>query len=170
MTQSMVILHFIWLLLVVIYFDFTKFFPSQTKINFDFTNFLYYSGHLQVIKALISKCDADPEEPAIDTSGDDVDFMNPYSNGDHSGETPLHLATAMGHTEVVKFLASKCKNPMSKAGDLQVTSLHIASQKGDIEIIKVLKRYMYLMDESIWHDGAGETPIHVATRGTFCIL
>ena len=82
---------------------------------------------MQVIKALISKCDADPEVPAIDTSGDDVDFMNPYSYGDHTGETPLHLATAMGHTEVVKFLASKCNNPMSQAGDLQVTPLHVAS-------------------------------------------
>ena len=161
---------------MVIYLDFTKFFPSQTEINFDFTNFLYHSGHLQVIKALISKCDADPEEPAIDTSGDDVDFMNPYSNGDHTGETPLHLATAMGHTEVVEFLASKCNNPMSQAGDLQITPLHVASQKGDIEIVKVLKRHMYLMrhmyliDESIWHDGVGETPIHVATRGKFCLL
>jgi hypothetical protein len=29
---------------------------------------------------------------------------------------------------------------------------------------------MYLIDESIWHDGTGETPIHVATRGTFCLL
>ena len=52
---------------------------------------IFFIGHLQVVKALITKCDAEPEDSphlsiAIDKLGEDIDFMNPYSNGDRSGK------------------------------------------------------------------------------------
>ena len=90
--------------------------------------------------------------------------------------TPLHLASARGHGEVVEVLvAARAKiAPKTASG---VTPLHCAAQAGSILAVRGLLRHRHPVDPPIrsrsvdgWLD-AGMTPLHAAAdRGALEIV
>ncbi|WOG94951.1 hypothetical protein DCAR_0314248 [Daucus carota subsp. sativus] len=77
-------------------------------------------------------------------------------------QTPLHLASMLGHFELAKFLLSyKPKPDFSRRLDSQHRSpLHVASANGYANIVKLLLEY----DQEMCgvHDEDGRTPLHLA--------
>ena len=64
-----------------------------------------------------------------------VDNLNEVICG--TGATPIYTASAKGHTDIVKFLASKVENPNKSRND-GVTPITVASLKGHVEIVEFL--------------------------------
>ena len=85
------------------------------------------------LKVLSGSLDADSiaEIRELVTRGADVNVKN------ERGFTPLFMATAKGHLEIVKFLLAS-KADVGAAGENNVTPLLVASQYGFVEIIKLL--------------------------------
>ena len=81
----------------------------------------------------------------------------------NNGSKPIHLAAANGHTEIVKFLASKMENPNeSRRGDLLddgATPIHFAAQSGHIKIVEFLES---LIEDPNIPGTDGRTPIYTA--------
>ena len=73
------------------------------------------------------------------------------------GVTPLHVASASGKIEVVKYFQDKIKSlPLTKKGS---TPLHFAAQFNQLEVVK------YLMDcheDKNPVNAHGQTPLHFA--------
>ena len=65
---------------------------------------------------------------------DNLNEPNPFD-----GWTPLHSAAWYGHTEIVKFLASRIENPNApiRLGGWS-TPLNLASRKNHLEVIETL--------------------------------
>ena len=74
------------------------------------------------------------------------------------GEMPVHLASAYGRTEIVKYLVMHGSDVMARDDDYQ-TPLHLASEYG------YTKAVMYLVEQGAdtkAKDDAGNTPLDLA--------
>ena len=94
----------------------------------------------------------------LTSKAEKVQDPNPQSK---NGWTPIYIATAKGHIEVVKFLASVVKNPNTTADQDGFTPMHMAARRGCIEIIKSLAEKVIYPNPP---DKDGETPIDIATE------
>lgn len=86
----------------------------------------------------------------------DIDRYDPSN-----GNTPLLIAAANGHLDVVKFLIAKNANVLKKSNDENgYTILHFYAAQGDIETVD------YLLDEAKMDinikDSHGRTPLLIA--------
>ena len=79
------------------------------------------------------------------------------------GWTPFHLAAALGHFEVVKYLMENhdYKNPKSD-GISGETPLHCAARFGRLDVVKYIMCNVLDMNPK---DKNGETHLHYAARG-----
>ncbi|NSX83811.1 hypothetical protein GOM44_06360, partial [Wolbachia endosymbiont of Atemnus politus] len=80
---------------------------------------------------------------------------------DNKSRTPLELAVAHGHLQVVKMLLQYKKVDMNDKGNDDWTILHIASQESNLEMVK------YLADKGSninAKNASGSKPIHIAAR------
>ena len=100
-------------------------------------------GVSSILKFIISNAPAENPNPA-----------------DRWGVTPIHVATHRGHTEVVKFLASKVEKPNTPniKGE---TALHLAAFFGHTEIAKFLAS-IDIVENSNTQDQDGKTPLDYA--------
>ena len=78
---------------------------------------------------------------------------------DEFGNTPLHMASYHGHTEIIKMLlgAKAELNSQTKEGN---TPLHMALYKGHIEVVKILLEAGSDIDNV---NIKGKTPLHIAS-------
>ena len=74
-------------------------------------------------------------------------------------QTPLHLAAAKGHLNVVRVLISEFKADVNGMGNGD-TPLHWAASGGHLDVVRVLISE-FLADPNT-RDGNGDTPLHVA--------
>ena len=93
------------------------------------------SGHYEVVKYLINKCNCDPHRQSIE------------------GETPLYLACLGEHYEIVQHLVNKCRASISHL-------LHRACQYGELQVVAFLVS-LPSVDVNI-QDDSGYTPLHIA--------
>ena len=77
-----------------------------------------------------------------------------------NGVTPLHLASAKGHLEIVRFLVSCDPSLTDMADKHQRTALHYACQGGCQEVVKVLVEELKSKTDA--RDILGVTPCQVA--------
>ena len=66
-------------------------------------------------------------------------YRKEINKKNHSGNTPLHLATELNHTEIVKCLVRGGANPAIKNND-QMTALKLAEKLGRRDILEILKK------------------------------
>ena len=87
--------------------------------DLDPINLAAFYGLTDTVKILIEKYDVN-------------DIINYF------GDTPILRAVTQGHAEVVKFLATKIKDPNEPADSNGKTPIHIAAKLGHTEIVKIL--------------------------------
>jgi S1-C subfamily serine protease len=80
------------------------------------------------------------------------------SSKDIEGQTPLHIAAAIGRTSVVKLLLTKKVQVNAKDGEGR-TPLHLAAEKGNTAAAEVLLLGKANIDAK---DNDGDTPLHLA--------
>jgi ankyrin repeat protein len=84
-------------------------------------------------------------------------------------ETPLHIATLLGHLDFCKVLI--CKNPKlaEEVDSLGRTPFHLASAEGHTEIVQALLQAN--VDVCLAHDQDGRIPLHLAAmRGRIDVI
>jgi len=69
----------------------------------------------------------------------DRTYRKEINRKNSSGNTPLHLATELDHTEIVKCLVRGGANPAIKNND-QMTALKLAEKLGRRDILEILKK------------------------------
>ena len=74
----------------------------------------------------------------IALSKKDVNVNEKYNKGLSGGWTPLTIACAKNHIEVVKILLKRKDLLLNQAMDDGATALYVASQKGHLEIVRLL--------------------------------
>ncbi|XP_010278732.1 PREDICTED: ankyrin repeat-containing protein ITN1-like [Nelumbo nucifera] len=78
-------------------------------------------------------------------------------------ETPLHIASVLGHVHFVRVLLSNKPKLALKPDESQGhTPLHLASAKGHVEVVKELLLPTGMIDVCISRDRDGRTPLHLA--------
>nr|XP_017240139.1 PREDICTED: ankyrin repeat-containing protein At2g01680-like [Daucus carota subsp. sativus] len=77
-------------------------------------------------------------------------------------QTPLHLASMLGHFEFAKSLLSHKPDFASRLDSQDRSPLHVASANGYANIVKLLLEYDQGMCRV--HDKEGRTPLHLAVR------
>ncbi|KAL1826078.1 hypothetical protein ACET3Z_012856 [Daucus carota] len=77
-------------------------------------------------------------------------------------ETPLHLASMLGHFEFAKSLLSYKPDFASWLDSQDRSPLHVAAANGYANIVKLLLQYDQEMCRV--HDEDGRTPLHLAVR------
>lgn len=80
------------------------------------------------------------------------------SNDD--GRTPVYVAAALGHTEVVKVLATIGADCNAREKEHGFTPLHAAAEKGHIAIARLLFDLGFADMEAT--DATGKTAVHIA--------
>eukprot|EP00752_Nemacystus_decipiens_P009050 g8080.t1 len=102
------------------------------------------------------------------------DVVNLVSNGtihidqgDPAGYTPLMRASFMGHLHVARILLSRGGSP-SVACDDGCTALHYSTQEGHLAITKMLVDAG--ADLQAKTCALGHTPLHLAAKGSPCIV
>ncbi|MBN3296933.1 ANK1 protein, partial [Amia calva] len=80
--------------------------------------------------------------------------------GTQKVETPLHMASRAGHTDVAQFLLQNKAQVDAKAKDDQ-TPLHCAARMGHKELVKLLLEHKANPNSATT---AGHTPLHIAAR------
>jgi len=76
-------------------------------------------------------------------------------------ETPLHIATLLGHLEFCKVLVSKKPKFAEEVDSLGRTPLHLASAEGHTKIVQELLQAN--ADVCLARDQDGRIPLHLAT-------
>ena len=109
-------------------------------------------GYGQALRAACEKNDAKTVALLI-TAGADV------NKDDEDGETPLVVASRLGHTETVKLLIEKGAD-VNKADEDGSTPLHLAVYPGRTEIVKLLIAAGADVNKAAWN---GSTPLLVAS-------
>ncbi|KAL1826076.1 hypothetical protein ACET3Z_012854 [Daucus carota] len=77
-------------------------------------------------------------------------------------QTPLHLASMLGHFELAKSLLSYKPDFASRLDSQERSPLHLASANGYTNIVQLLLKYDQEMCRV--HDEDGRTPLHLAVR------
>ena len=107
------------------------------------------SGHYEVVKYLINKCNCDPHQQSVE------------------GETPLYLACLARHYEIVTHLINESHCDPNTGGSYN--PLHGACKGGNLQIVNYLTS-LSSVDVNI-KDKNGCTPLHTACRyGIFNII
>ncbi|KAE8124862.1 hypothetical protein FH972_019709 [Carpinus fangiana] len=84
-------------------------------------------------------------------------------------ETPLHVATLLGHLEFCKVLICKKPKLTEEVDSLGRTPLHLASAEGHTEIVQALLQAN--ADVCLAHDQDGRIPLHLAAmRGRIDVI
>ncbi|XP_059634789.1 ankyrin repeat-containing protein BDA1-like [Cornus florida] len=84
-------------------------------------------------------------------------------------ETPLHVASMLGHLEFAKAILSHKPDLVTKLDSQRRSPLHLASANGYVEMVKILLRVDTSM--CLAHDVDGRTPLHVAAmKGEIDVL
>ncbi|KAF3917841.1 hypothetical protein ABW20_dc0105725 [Dactylellina cionopaga] len=96
----------------------------------DWTDMAYIGDDETLCKAIVAK-DVDAIKQWVSEEGHDV------NRRDHTGRTPLHLATLVSTPEIVKILLDAGAKLIWRIVDGR-TALHIAASRGDPEIVKLL--------------------------------
>src|SRR5262249_15537906 len=77
------------------------------------------------------------------------------------GETPLHIASRFGRSEVVKVLLAKGADVERKSGTFGYFALHFAAENGHLETAAVLlKNHASVMSRA----ALGRTALHLASE------
>ena len=101
------------------------------------------SGHLHVVKILISKYNCDPMAK------------------NHEGLTPLHVAAGSGKMEVVKDLVTKYSCPVDCVDNEGNTPLHSACSSGCSDVVKLLlSKELGAKPDS--QNNSGSCAVHIA--------
>uniref|UniRef100_A0A3Q3GL98 Ankyrin 1 n=1 Tax=Kryptolebias marmoratus TaxID=37003 RepID=A0A3Q3GL98_KRYMA len=120
-----------------------------------------HCGHHRMAKVLLDK-GAKPNSRALDCM---MDLFNSQLLVfcfylEQSGLTPLHVASFMGHLNIVKILLQKGASP--SASNVKVeTPLHMASRAGHFEVAEFLLQNAAPVDAKAKDD---QTPLHCAAR------
>ena len=77
----------------------------------------------------------------------------------HSGETPLFLATRDCHLALVQFLLERCADANVVTAPHEVSPLHMATVNANVELCRLLLRHGAAVNA---RDDVGETPLHWA--------
>ncbi|PNX99528.1 ankyrin repeat-containing protein [Trifolium pratense] len=75
-------------------------------------------------------------------------------------ETPLHIASLLGHIELCRILLDISPNLAAEVNSEGQCPLHLASAKGHIEIVKVL--LLTNAETCFIHDKDDKLPLHFA--------
>lgn len=117
-------------------------------------------GHVAVVRALVS---AGGRTEWI-ASGNKVEVNLPVDDSGEAffrehdgGQTPLHLASAYGHAEVVRALAEAGAHVRAWGGACNDTPLHLASASGHVEAMAALLEAGADVDGG---DEVGNTALH----------
>ncbi|KAJ1564550.1 hypothetical protein HK096_007450, partial [Nowakowskiella sp. JEL0078] len=117
-----------------------------------FMSALHYAaskGFLEVVRWLVQNC-ADPEASTLD------------------GITPLHMAAASNHVDVVQYLGRIGVQIEKFSFSNRYAALHSAARKGSVEAILALLDLGAKVDLQTYLDGNSEemswSPLHVACR------
>lgn len=78
-------------------------------------------------------------EEAVKAAGPTIDWND--VKDPQSGNTPLHVASANGHLEVVELLMGKYKVSVNTANDAGNTALHYACLMGELKVVQCLVKY-----------------------------
>jgi ankyrin len=84
-----------------------------------------------------------------------------HAQQDVYGGTPLHLASAQGHTETVRVLV-EMGSDVHAQGINKLTPLHMAARYGRVETLRILVKL--LIGDALPQNAYGRTPLHVAAR------
>lgn len=120
-------------------------------------------GHVEIIKALLSA----GELPDCLVSGRKIrDLRIENSGGDvfserGCGYTPLHLASAFGHADVVRTLVESSASVDVQGGDYDDTPLHLAASGGRVGAMAALLEAGAGIDVG---NMIGNTALHVAAN------
>ena len=109
-------------------------------------------GYGQALRAACEINDAKTVALLI-TAGADV------NKADEEGETPLVVASRLGHTETVKLLIEKGAD-VNRADEDGSTPLLLAAYPGRTEIVKLLIAAGADVNKAAWNGG---TPLHLAS-------
>uniref|UniRef100_A0A673BQ61 Ankyrin-1 n=1 Tax=Sphaeramia orbicularis TaxID=375764 RepID=A0A673BQ61_9TELE len=80
---------------------------------------------------------------------------------EQSGLTPLHVASFMGHLNIVKILLQKGASPSASNVVTGHTPLHIAAREGHVQTVRIL---LDMEAQQTKMTKKGFTPLHVASK------
>ncbi|XP_059146034.1 ankyrin repeat, PH and SEC7 domain containing protein secG-like, partial [Physella acuta] len=81
---------------------------------------------------------------------------------DHFGRTPLHMACAMGFTEIVRLLVKQCGQINSCRTESGENAVHATAAAGHVEIMEFLIEHGGDINATTSKLKGGETPLHKA--------
>jgi ankyrin repeat protein len=107
-----------------------------------------------------------PLHTSVQRSLDSVELLVKHGadveQRDNHGNTPLHLASGAGETDVVKFLVERWPEGTREKNERYATPLHLAAEAGKTEVVRFL---VERWPEGIWErDSILNTPLHLAAR------
>ena len=114
----------------------------------------YYVVRTRRPHTFIDACGLGNVDAAKQMISNDVNMA--YSDG----QTPLYIASARGHLEIVKMLIASGAL-LDIADKLGSTHLYSASKNGHLEIVKMLIASGALLDEA---NNNGWTPLYIASE------
>lgn len=81
---------------------------------------------------------------------------------EHSGLSPIHLATDLGHPQCLKIMLEvKGVNVNARTKEKELTALHLAAEGGYVECIEIL---LDKGADANANNHRGQTPLHLAAR------
>ncbi|PRD29557.1 UNVERIFIED_CONTAM: Ankyrin-1 [Trichonephila clavipes] len=125
----------------------------KDKDGYSLLHWATFKHHLQIVRELLKVADS-----------------RCTSN---KGNTPLHIAASMGHTEIARILIlSTNVNELQEFINAKTTSggntaLHVAANNNDLEMVRCLIKYGASCDVK---NANNETPINLASNPTICDL